>query len=171
MQKPRVVIVMGVAGAGKSTIGALLAHRHGGRFLDADDFHPPANIEKMAAGMPLDDLDRQPWLSRLRHEVIDATAAGGFSVLACSALKKAYRTLLGVGTPGVALVYLKGDPTMLAERLGKRSGHYMKAGMLESQLATLEEPSSAEGETFGIEATAGEIVTAIEDWLGLGAAS
>jgi gluconokinase len=167
MQAPRVVIVMGVAGSGKSTVGELLALRHGGCFHDADHFHPPANIRKMAAGIPLDDADRMPWLMRLRREVVDATPAGGFAVLACSALKKAYRTLLGVGTPGVVLVYLKGDPDTLAERLAKRSGHYMKAGMLESQLAALEEPSPAEGQTFGIEATAGEIVAAIENRLGL----
>ena len=157
---------MGVAGCGKSTVGALLASRNGGRFHDADDFHPPANIAKMATGIPLDDSDRAPWLARLRKEVIDAAPADGFSVLACSALKKSYREQLGIGTSGVVLVYLKGDAATLAARLAGRAGHFMKSGMLESQLATLEEPSADEGITIGIEASVGETVTAIESALG-----
>jgi gluconokinase len=168
MRKPRVVIVMGVAGSGKSTIGALLAARHGGDFFDADDFHPAANIKKMASGSALDDDDRKPWLARLRSEVIDAAGDDSFTVLACSALKKSYREQLGVGTPGVALIYLDGDAATLTARLAVRAGHYMKAGMLESQLATLEEPSPAEGIGIGIESAPGEIVARIEEALGLG---
>jgi gluconokinase len=167
MPKPRVIIVMGVAGSGKSTIGRLLAARHGGDFHDADDFHPPENVAKMAAGIPLNDADRGPWLTRLWREVVDATPDGEFSVLACSALKHNYRERLGVGTGGVALVYLKGDPITLAERLAGRSGHFMKAGMLESQLATLEEPSPEEGLTLEITGTVEEIMTAIETAPGL----
>ena len=167
MKPPRVVIVMGVAGSGKSTVGALLAARNGGDFYDADDFHSPENIAKMAAGIPLDDADRAPWLARLRAEVVDATPTGEFAVLACSALKRAYRETLGVGTAGVALVYLKGDAGTLGERLGNRAGHYMKAGMLASQFAALEEPSRDEGMTRGIEAPVVEIVLAIESAQGL----
>ena len=167
MEKPRVVIVMGVAGSGKSTVGALLASRNGGTFHDADDFHPPANVAKMASGTPLDDADRAPWLARLRKEVIDATPAGNFSVLACSALKRIYREQLGVGTHGVTLVYLKGTPATLAERLAGRSGHYMKPGMLNSQLATLEEPGPDEGLTVEIDGSPAEIATTIETAPGL----
>ena len=168
MEKPRVVVVMGVAGSGKSTVGALLAVRNGGQFYDADEFHPPSNIAKMAAGTPLDDEDRIPWLQRLREEVIDATPINEFSVLACSALKKIYRDRLGIGTNGIALVFLKGSPAMLAERLQNRTGHYMKAAMLASQLATLEAPSIHEGITVGIEPPVIEIVARIEELLGLG---
>ena len=167
MESPRVVIVMGVAGSGKSTVGLLLASRQGGKFHDADDFHPPANIAKMAAGTPLDDVDRAPWLEHLRREVVDAAPAGGFAVLACSALKHSYREMLGVGTTGVALAYLHGETEMLAARLASRAGHYMKAGMLESQLATLEAPSADEGVTVGIDTSPEKIVTAIETALGL----
>lgn len=167
MKKPRVVVVMGVAGSGKSTIGALLALGNGGNFHDADDFHPPSNVAKMAAGVPLDDSDRAPWLGRLRKEVIDTTPDGGFTVLACSALKKIYRGQLGVGTAGVALVYLKGNAALLESRLAKRSNHYMKAGMLAGQLTALEEPLPGEGFTTEIEAPAEEIVISIEAALGL----
>lgn len=167
MGKPRVVIVMGVAGSGKSTVGALLASRNGGNFVDADDFHPLANIQKMAAGFPLDDSDRVPWLARLRNEVVDTTPAGGFSVLACSALKKAYRDQLGVGSPDIGLIYLKGDNSLLTGRLGTREGHFMKTDMLASQLATLEEPTSGEGFTVEIHSSIVEIVTTIEAALGL----
>jgi len=161
MENIRVFIVMGVAGSGKSTIGAQLAHRLGAGFADADDFHPEANIMKMAAGIPLDDADREPWLDRLRREVIDATPAGKRSVLACSALKKRYRERLGVGSPGIRLIYLKGDAALLAERLASRPSHFMKAGMLESQLAVLEEPLPDEGLTLGIEAGVEEILEII----------
>jgi len=162
MEKPRVVIIMGVAGSGKSTIGELLALRNGGNFYDADSFHPPENIAKMASGHPLDDNDRAPWLARLRTEVVDATPPGGFSVLACSALKRTYRKLLGVGTDGVVLVYLHGTPEILAARLAGRTGHFMKPGMLESQLATLEEPTPDEGFTVSIDGTVDEILSSIE---------
>ena len=167
MEKPRVIIVMGVAGSGKSTIGELLAVRNGGIFYDADSFHPAENIAKMAAGHPLDDVDRAPWLARLRKEVVDATPVGGLSVLACSALKLAYRKLLGVGTPDVALVYLEGTPATLAARLAGRSGHFMKAGMLESQLAILESPAPDEGVSVSIDGTVDEILSSIEGALGL----
>lgn len=167
MNPPRVILVMGVAGSGKSTVGKMLAARNGGSFYDADDFHPPANIAKMAAGMPLDDADRAPWLSRLRTEVVAVPPSGQIVVLACSALKRAYRQTLGVGTAGVALVYLKVDAATLAKRLANRAGHFMKADMLTSQLAALEEPSSEAALTLGIDATALEIVIAIETALGL----
>ena len=167
MEKPRVVIVMGVAGSGKSTIGELLAVRNGGSFHDADGFHPLENIAKMAAGNPLDDADRAPWLARLRHEVVDATPPGEFSVIACSALKRIYRDALGCGKAGVVLVYLKGDAATLAARLASRTGHFMKAGMLESQLATLEEPTPEEGISVSIKGPVDEILSFIEAALGL----
>ena len=167
MKRPRVIIVMGVAGCGKSTIGARLAARNNGSFHDADDFHPASNIAKMASGQPLDDSDRAPWLERLRQEVIDAVPAGGLAVLACSALKKIYREQLAVGTPGVAVVYLKGDAATLTSRLAARPNHYMKAGMLESQLAILEEPSSTEGVSVESESSREDIVASIEAALNL----
>jgi gluconokinase len=167
MKPPRIILLMGVAGCGKSTVGALLAEGNGGVFHDADDFHPPANLAKMAAGSPLDDADRAPWLTRLREEVVDMASPDSLTVLACSALKKRYREQLGVGTPGVTLVYLKGTPALLASRLAGRANHFMKAGMLDSQLAALEEPGSDEGLTISIDAPVGEIVSAIKTALGL----
>ncbi len=158
MGNPPVMIVMGVAGSGKSTIGARLAARLGAEFYDADDFHPAANIAKMAAGIPLDDEDREPWLERLKKELIDATGPGKQAVVACSALKKVYRERLGVGDGGVRLIYLRGDADLLAERLANRAGHFMKPGMLESQLAALEEPSASEGMTVNIEVGVEEIL-------------
>jgi gluconokinase len=167
MKKTRVVIIMGVSGSGKSTIGLALAAKHGGIFHDADDFHPPANIAKMASGTPLDDTDRAPWLEHMREEVVDAALPGTLTVLACSALKKIYRDMLGCTAPDVGLVYLKGDPATLTNRLSSREGHFMKAGMLESQLSTLEEPHPDEGLTVNIDGTVDEIVSSIEQALGL----
>jgi gluconokinase len=120
----------------------------------------------MAAGLSLNDADRAPWLARLRDELIDTAPAGKITVLACSALKKIYREQLGVGTPGVVLVYLKGTPDVLAERLGKRAGHFMKPSMLERQLADLEEPTQDEGVTVEIDAPVEEIVSWAEAVLG-----
>lgn len=167
MKSPRVVIVMGVAGSGKSTVGAALADAVHGKFHDADDFHPVANIAKMAAGQPLDDSDRAPWLARIRREVIDAAPLDTLTVLACSALKKGYRDQLGVSNDGVTLVYLEGDPETLAQRLQQRPGHYMKADMLASQLATLEAPSPSEGMTLSVDPPVDLIVRDIRSALDL----
>jgi len=135
-----VVLLMGVSGAGKSTVGKLLASELGWEFADADDFHPAANVEKMRNGIPLTDTDRGPWLESLRAVIADWIEAGKNGVLACSALKKAYRDMLVVGSE-VRVVYLKADREVLRERLLGRHGHYMKEGLLESQIATLEEPT------------------------------
>ena len=137
-----VVLLMGVSGAGKTTVGTLLASQLGWEFADADDYHPVANVEKMRNGIPLTDTDRGTWLDRLRELVLAWIAARKNGVLACSALKKAYRDILVVG-PEVRVVYLKAGRDVLRERLTGRHGHYMKEGMLESQIATLEEPEDA----------------------------
>ena len=134
---------MGVAGAGKTTIGTLLARRLGWAFHDADDFHRLSNIAKMSSGIPLDDDDRWPWLSRLRREVIDPALSGNPVVLACSALKASYRRVLGIGEPGITGVFLECDPATLADRLQART-HYMKPEMLASQWEALEIPSPDE---------------------------
>src|SRR6267378_1059306 len=137
-----VVLLMGVSGAGKTTVGKLLASQLGWEFADADDYHPAANVEKMRRGIPLTDADRAPWLEGLRSVIVEWIVAGKNGVLACSALKKEYRNRLVVG-PEVRVVYLKGDQELLRERLLLRRGHYMKEAMLESQIATLEEPGDA----------------------------
>ena len=135
-----IVILMGVAGSGKTTVGRLLASALGWRFYEGDDFHPRANIDKMQRGIPLTDDDRWPWLQALR-QVIDACQAQGTSaVMACSALKQTYRDYLMHGCDEVKLVYLKGSYALLYQRLAQRRGHFMPAGLLTSQFATLEEP-------------------------------
>jgi len=137
-----IIIVMGVSGSGKTTIGQLLAGRLGCGFSDADDFHPAVNVEKMRAGVPLTDADRAPWLAALRRAIDDWQAAGGSHVVACSALREAYR---GVLSPmgDVVFVHLKGSPEVIAARLAARRGHYMNPNLLTSQFATLEEPTGA----------------------------
>jgi gluconokinase len=134
--------MMGVAGSGKTTLGMRVAHALGWEFADWDNFHSAANIEKMAQGIPLTDEDRAPWLATLRRLIKDWLAAGKGGVLACSALKAIYRDELKVDSM-VVFLYLKASPELLLQRLRARPGHYMKAGMLESQLATLEQPANA----------------------------
>ena len=130
---------MGVAGSGKTTIGRHLAEELGWTFYDADDFHPPSNVDKMSRGIPLDDTDRLPWLETLRDLVQDCLERGQSAVLACSALRASYREYLLIDDR-VKLVYLKGDHALIEERLKRRHGHFMKPEMLASQFAALEEP-------------------------------
>ena len=134
-----IVLVMGVAGVGKTTIGEPLARALGWRFLDADDYHPPENVAKMKAGVPLQDADRWPWLSRLNRELKQLENA----VLACSALKESYRERLAQGIPDFRVVYLHGSETLIRARLESRQHRYMPAALLDSQLAALEPPARA----------------------------
>jgi gluconokinase len=142
--RPQVIIVMGVSGSGKSTVGAALADALGWPFVDADDYHLPASVAKMTAGDPLTDADRGPWLDRLREVIAGALARGEPLVLACSALRGAYRRRLDGGDGlRVRFVHLTGPPALFRARLDGRAGHFMKAAMLESQLAALEPPEEA----------------------------
>ena len=158
-------MIMGVAGSGKTTVGSMLAARNHGVFFDADAFHPPSNVEKMAAGIPLNDIDRAPWLDRLKNEIIDSAMPGQLTVLACSALKKSYRERLGVGSPGIRLFHLESSQGDLLQRLQERSGHFMKAEMLASQIATLEVPDQSEGIVVATNRPVLEVVKSIEAFL------
>ena len=139
-----VVILMGVTGCGKTTVGKLLAQDLGWKFHDADHFHPETNVEKMRQGIPLDDSDRIPWLKRLSELIGDAQQSEESFVLACSALKQMYREILKGEIQPVQFVYLKGSLDLVKERLGARKGHYMNPNLLPSQFAILEEPDQAE---------------------------
>jgi gluconokinase len=144
LKRPLVVVVMGVSGSGKTTVGSLLAERLGARFGDADAFHPPANVEKMSKGIPLGDDDRWPWLDAIAAAIAAWKAEGCDVVFACSALKRAYRDRLRAGCGDFRLVHLTGDEELLAGRMVKRTGHFMPATLLRSQLATLEAPGEDE---------------------------
>lgn len=133
------IVLMGVAGCGKTTVGKRLAARLGWTFLDADDYHPPANVEKMRGGHPLTDEDRWPWLDRLNQLLRD----GGATVLACSALKQKYRDRIAAGVPDIRWVHLAGSFALIESRLAARKGHYMPAALLASQFETLEPPGAA----------------------------
>jgi gluconokinase len=133
---PHVVVVMGVAGTGKTTVGPLLAARLGVPYAEGDDFHPPANISKMSAGVPLDDEDRWPWLDAIGAWAHERAGLGG--VVSSSALKRAYRDRLRAAAPGVVFVHLTGDRKLVEERMTHRQGHFMPTALLDSQFATLQ---------------------------------
>ena len=134
---------MGVSGSGKTTLGKALAEKLGWDFFDADDFHPPENIAKMTAGIPLSDSDRAPWLAALHHQLLSTLSADRHPVLACSALKETYRAKLLEGMDGITVIYLKGSYDLILSRMSTREDHYMKPGMLQSQFDVLEEPKDA----------------------------
>lgn len=139
-----VLVMMGVSGSGKTTIASGVAQRLGWTLLEGDQFHPPANVAKMAAGHPLTDADRWPWLHALADAIDALRAKGQSAVVACSALKRAYRDILVGDRPDVRLVYLQGSRALIGQRLAARKGHYMPASLLDSQFATLEEPGPEE---------------------------
>jgi gluconokinase len=141
---PAVLIVMGVSGCRKSTVGALLALRMRWEFDDADWFHPASNVDKMHSGIPLTDEDRWPWLGAIAAWIDQTRHAGGHGVIACSALKRSYRDVLIGDRADVRLVYLKGDETLIARRMATRHEHFMPQSLLHSQFAALEEPGPDE---------------------------
>jgi gluconokinase len=159
---PLSIVVMGVSGCGKSTVGTRLAQQLGATFLDADDFHPPANVERMRAGIALTDADRAGWLDALAARLTQARTAHEPVVLACSALKRSYRDALRRAAPELTLVHLTGSPALLAERIAARPGHYMPPSLLPSQLALLEAPGDDERAiTLDVAAPTDELVAAI----------
>jgi gluconokinase len=156
------LIVMGVASSGKSTIAKKLAERLGWTFEDGDDFHPEANVAKMSAGQPLTDDDRWPWLQAIADEIDKVSSAGGQVVVACSALKRAYRDVLVHGRSDIGIVYLDGSRELIGERMAKRKGHFMPPGLLDSQFNTLEPPAPDERPVVAsIDAPVDAIVDAI----------
>ncbi len=139
-----IVVVMGVSGSGKTTIARGVAQRLGWDLLEGDAFHPPANVEKMSHGTPLTDADRWPWLHAIAAEIDRRRARGASAVVACSALKRAYRDILIGDRADVVLVYLQGSHALIGERMAVRKGHFMPPTLLDSQFATLEEPGPDE---------------------------
>ena len=169
---PCSLIVMGVSGSGKSTVGDALAKRLGWLFEDGDQFHPASNVAKMAAGHPLTDEDRWPWLRAIAAEIDRLSAAGLRSVIACSALRRVYRDILVHGRADIRLVYLNGTQALIAERLSRRKGHFMPQGLLASQFKTLEPPTADERPvTVSINAPVKKIVEEILRQLDLKPAS
>jgi len=151
---------MGVSGSGKTTIGKKLAESLGWRFYEGDQFHPPENIAKMSAGIPLTDEDRLPWLNTIHNLIQTQLQNGQSAVIACSALKKSYRERLLKGNLGVHIVYLKGNEDLIRHRMKTRGSHFMKAAMLSSQFRTLEEPDGVL--TVDISQDPSKIVSKIE---------
>ena len=162
-EPPRFFVIMGVSGCGKTTIGQAVAAQLDCPFFDADDFHPPENIAKMAGGVPLNDDDRAPWLARLAALIADHLAEGQTAVLACSALKQCYREQLRGEDGRVRFVYLRGNFDTIWQRMQARPGHYMKAEMLHSQFAALEEPSQDEALWVDISENVPRIVSSVLD--------
>jgi gluconokinase len=165
---PCALIVMGVSGSGKSTIAEKLAERLNWNFEDGDKFHPASNVAKMSAGHPLTDDDRWPWLQAIADEIDRVCKAGEHTVIACSALRRAYRDLLVHGRSDVRIVYLKGTQELIAGRLAQRKGHFMPPGLLASQFETLEPPDRSENPvTVSIDASVDAIVDDIVRQLNL----
>jgi gluconokinase len=165
---PCALVVMGVSGSGKSTIAESLAQRLGWTFEDGDRFHPASNVAKMSAGHPLTDEDRRPWLQAIAGEISRVCKAGERVVIACSALKRAYRDILVHGRSDVRIVYLKGTQELIANRLAHRKGHFMPPGLLTSQFKTLEPPGPNENPVIvSIDASVEAIVDDIVRQLGL----
>lgn len=158
-----IVILMGVSGSGKSTVGELLAQKMDCSFFDGDDFHPPENVAKMASGQPLNDEDRLPWLLRLNDLMHGCRRAGKHGILACSALKQSYRKILAKDIDDICFVHLKGDYQTIFDRMAKRTEHYMGARMLQSQFDALEDPADAL--VIEIHISPEEIVSKIETHL------
>ena len=160
------LVVMGVAGTGKSTIARGLAERLGWPFGEGDDLHPAANVAKMAAGIPLDDADRWPWLDAIAAWTAEQAAAGNSTIVTCSALRRTYRDRLRAAAPGTAFVHLVGSPALLTERITGRKDHFMPPSLLRSQLETLEPLQPDEpGFTVDVELPAGAIVDEVLDQL------
>jgi len=166
---PHALVIMGVSGSGKSTIGQSLGRRLGWRYEDGDSFHPPANVAKMSAGHPLTDEDRWPWLQAIADEIARCRAKGEHIIIACSALKKVYRDILVGGSDDVRMVYLEGSQELIAERMRHRAGHFMPPGLLASQFATLEPPGAEERPiTVSVDAPVETIVDDIVKQLHIG---
>jgi gluconokinase len=158
-------VVMGVSGCGKSSVAEKLAKATGGIFLDADDFHPPANKAKMASGIPLTDEDRWGWLDTLNAELRERSDDTPPTFLACSALRRIYRDRLAAGLPGLRYLYLKGSKELIRSRMESRNGHFMPPALLDSQFAALEEPTQGEATIIPIDPPVEEIVSEILVWL------
>ena len=157
-----VVVMMGVSGSGKTTIADGVARRQGWRLIEGDRLHPPANVAKMQSGTPLTDADRWPWLDAIAHEIDAARARGESVVVACSALKRAYRDILIGARRDVALVYLQGSKALIGGRMAARKNHFMPPALLDSQFATLEEPGEDEYPiVVSIEPAADAIIDAV----------
>jgi carbohydrate kinase (thermoresistant glucokinase family) len=161
-----VIVVMGVSGSGKTTVAKGLAAAEGWTILEGDSFHPPANVAKMASGIPLTDEDRWPWLRAIAAAIDAFRARGESAVVACSALRRVYRDILIGDRPDVRLVYLRGSQALIAERMKARKGHFMPPALLDSQFRTLEEPGPGENPiTVEVGGTPDDIVRAIMERL------